>query len=73
MRILELLAGKKAPNYAKKPKMEVQLRDNWSAVVKFMRTLGIQGKLGVVSFQSCVVGYFIWLFATHTPRSMLLV
>lgn len=42
MRILELLAGKKAPNYAKKPKMEVQLRDNWSAVVKFMRTLGIQ-------------------------------
>ena len=43
MKVLELLSGKKAPKYTKKARMAVQRRDNWVAVVKFMKSLGIQG------------------------------
>lgn len=41
MQVLEHLSGKKA-RYTKKPKLEVQFRDNWASIVNFMRTLGIQ-------------------------------
>jgi len=36
------LSGKKPPRYNKKPKNEIFIRDNWSNVVSFMKSLGIQ-------------------------------
>lgn len=41
MQVLEVISGKKA-RYSKRPKLEVQFRDNWQSVVNFMRDLGIQ-------------------------------
>eukprot|EP00041_Stephanoeca_diplocostata_P024821 m.638484 g.638484 ORF g.638484 m.638484 type:complete len:404 (-) comp22606_c1_seq6:3537-4748(-) len=42
MKVLELISGKKAPRYAKNPTLEVQIRDNWACVVRFMESLGIE-------------------------------
>jgi len=42
IQILELLSGQKPPKYFKMARMEVQLRDNWSAIVRYMRDLGIR-------------------------------
>eukprot|EP00040_Diaphanoeca_grandis_P004826 m.30284 g.30284 ORF g.30284 m.30284 type:complete len:365 (+) comp16251_c0_seq1:219-1313(+) len=42
MQVLAHLSGRKAPRYSQKPKMAVQFKDNWVAIVAFMRDLGIQ-------------------------------
>merc|ERR1719272_891547 len=41
IQVLAHLSGKKTPKYSKNPKMAVQFKDNWNALVAFMRNLGI--------------------------------
>eukprot|EP00037_Helgoeca_nana_P002844 m.36553 g.36553 ORF g.36553 m.36553 type:complete len:370 (+) comp12867_c0_seq1:78-1187(+) len=42
MMLIAELSGKKAPKYNKSPKVPAQIRDNWSCVVKYMKSIGIQ-------------------------------
>ena len=40
--VLAHVAGQKPPKYNKKARMAVQMRDNWSALVVYMKSLGIR-------------------------------
>lgn len=55
MKVLELISGKKAPRYAKNPSLEVQIRDNWACVVRFMASLGIEVPLGGLWLSLCLL------------------
>lgn len=77
MMLIAELSGKKAPKYNKSPKVPAQIRDNWSCVVKYMKSIGIQGMLdldlnsphGPLGVAPCTVAIAQWNTATLPPST----